>query len=162
MPFIRYISLDGITFHIFLIIYFFKMSSLNLVYASVPMLSRGLQILFCFIRLFVSPFGLPFLKLSLPFLRLKELLNSGQQRSRKRVDLIVRYPRIVFLSSGHSADKIPSFRCFPVRLFVLLLSRIHFYLPFYILSTAPFKKSVSDLLVLKNATCCIFLNLLMI
>ena len=72
------------------------MSSLNLVYASVPMGSRGLQILFCFIRLFVSPFGLPFLKLSLPFLRFKELLNSGQQRSRKRVDLIVRYPRIVF------------------------------------------------------------------
>ena len=109
------------------------MISLNLVYASVPMLSRGLlQIFFCFIRLFVSPFGLPFLKLSLPFLRFKELLNSGQQRSRKRVDLIVRYPRIVFLSSGHSADKIPSFRCFPVRLLVLLLSRIHFYLPFSI------------------------------
>lgn len=60
------------------------------------MLSRELQILFCFIRLFVSPFGLPFLKLSFSFLRFKELLNSGQQRSRKRVDLIAMFYKQMF------------------------------------------------------------------
>ena len=119
------------------------MISLNLVYASVPMLSRELQILFCFIRLFVSPFGLPFLKLSFSFLRFKELLNSGQQRSRKRVDLIVRYPRIVFLSSGHSADKFPSFvvllsgclfSCYPVSIFT---SRFIFCPPLPLRSRFP-------------------------
>lgn len=138
------------------------MISLNLVYASVPMLSRELQILFCFIRLFVSPFGLPFLKLSFSFLRFKELLNSGQQRSRKRVDLIVRYPRIVFLSSGHSADKIPPFAVFLHTHFSLVIPCPFLPPVFYLLSATPFKKSVSDLLVLKNATCCIFLNLLTI
>ena len=111
------------------------MISLNLVYASVPMVLRGLQILLCFIRLFVSPFGLPFLKLSLSFLRFKELLNSGQHRSRKRVDLIVWYSRIVFLSSGHSADKFPPFAvllsgylfsCYPASIFT---SHFIFFLP---------------------------------
>ena len=103
----------------------------------------GLQILFCFFRFVVSPFGLPFLKLSLPFLRFKELLNSGQQRSRKRVDLIVRYPRIVFLSSGHSADKFPPFAvflsdclfsCYPVSIFT---SRFIFFPPLPLRSRFP-------------------------
>ena len=143
LPFIRYISLDDTTFYIVLIIYFFKMISLNLVYASVPMVSRELQILFCFIRLFVSPFGLSFLKLSFSFLRFKELLNSGQQRSCKRVDLIVRYPRIVFLSSGHSADKFPPFAvflsgylfsCYPVSIFT---SRFIFFPPLPLRSRFP-------------------------
>ena len=119
------------------------MISPNFVYASVPMVSRGLQILFCFFRFVVSPFGLPFLKLSLPFLRFKELLNSGQQRSRKRVDLIVRYPRIVFLSSGHSADKFPPFAvllsgclfsCYPVSIFT---SRFIFFPPLPLRSRFP-------------------------
>ena len=53
----------------------------------------------------------------------------------KRVDLIVRYPRIVFLSSGHSADKFPPFAvflsgylfsCYPVSIFT---SRFIFFPP---------------------------------
>lgn len=120
------------------------MSSLNFVYASVPMVSEGLlQIIFCFFRFVVSPFGLPFLKLSIPFLRLKELLNSGQQRSCKRFDLIVRYPRIVFLSPGHSADKFPPFAvllsgclfsCYPVSIFT---SRFIFFPPLPLRSRFP-------------------------
>lgn len=95
MPFIRYISLDGITFtslfnHLFLQNEFSKSRLCERPYG---FKGTSNSLLFC---LFVSPFSVPFFKLLLFFLRFKELLNSGQQRSRKRVDLIVRYPRIVF------------------------------------------------------------------
>lgn len=142
LPFIRYISLAGITFpylfnHLFLQNEFSKSRLCERPYA---FKGTSNSLLFC---LFVSPFSVPFFKLLLFFLRFKELLNSGQQRSCKRVDLIVRYPRIVFLSSGHSADKFPSFvvllsgclfSCYPVSIFT---SRFIFCPPLPLRSRFP-------------------------